>query len=185
MKIPTIAAGFLLALCSSTAAAGNWAVQPDASSLRFAGVTQGENFEGAFGKFEATIAFDPKALAGSKFDVTITLASADTKNEERDDTLRGSDFFAVDEHPSAHFTATEFVAVGNRFEARGTLELRGASKPVTLTFDWTPNAGGARLEGEATLDRTAFGVGGGDWADAEMIAHEVKVATTLILTPAD
>jgi hypothetical protein len=33
------------------------------------------------------------------------------------------------------------------------------------------------------LDRTAFGVGGGDWTDPEMIAHEVKVMTTLILTP--
>lgn len=172
-------------LCFASAQAGNWAMQKEGSSLRFTGASQGESFEGRFDEFVATIAFDPAALAGSKFDVTIALGSADTQNEERDDTLLGSDFFDVVQHPRARFLATEFVSVEGGFEARGTLELRGASQPVTLNFSWTPTADGVRLEGKAVLDRIAFGVGaGGDWEDAEMIEHEVHVATTLILTPA-
>jgi len=175
----------LASLCFASAQAHDWNVQKEGSSLRFTGSSQGESFEGRFNEFVSKISFDPVALRGSKFDVTIVLASADTQNEERDETLHGSDFFAVAKHPSAQFIATEFVAAAQGFEARGTLTLRGASQPVTLKFHWTPTADGARLEGKATLDRIAFGIGAaGDWEDAEMIDHAVEVATTLILTPA-
>ncbi len=174
----------LASLCCASAQAHDWSLQKEGSSLRFTGASQGESFEGRFDEFEAKISFDPTALPRSKFDVTIALASADTQNEERDDALHGSDFFAVAQHPKAQFTATEFVAAADGFEARGTLALRGESQPVTLKFHWTPTANGVRLDGKATLNRIAFGIGAaGDWEDAEMIDHTVEVATTLILTP--
>lgn len=178
--IPTL----LLAL-PLAASAADWTVQPG-SRLGFAGTSQGERFQGEFNRFDARIAFDPQELARSSFDVTIELASADSRNEERDDTMKGSDFFDVASHPTARYRASEFHALPDgRFEARGTLQLRDASQPVTLVFSWTPADGGATLEGTATLDRTAFGVGGGDWADASMIGHEVDVTTTLELAPAE
>lgn len=176
----------VLLLLAADAPAADWAVKPDGSSLRFSGVAQGEAFEGRFAQFNPAIRFDPAALENARFDVTIALASADTRNEERDETLRGADFFDVSQYPQARFIATEFVAVegGGGYEARGALELRGARQPVTLAFTWTPVGDGARLDGKATLDRTKFGIGGGDWEDAEMIAHEVQVRTTLALVPA-
>ncbi len=173
-----------LFVIGGSAFAADWKVVPDQSSLRFTGTAQGEAFEGQFKQFDAKIRFDPAALAGSKFEVDVALASADTQNEERDGTLKDGDFFSVDEHPKATFVAEEFVAAGTGFEARGMLTLRGVVKPVTLAFSWTPDGSGTRLEGSATLNRMDFGVGGGDWADAEMIAHEVKVSTTLVLAPA-
>jgi polyisoprenoid-binding protein YceI len=173
----------LALLAASNADAGEWEVQPELSALRFSGVSQGESFEGRFTRFTPQIRFDPADLAHARFDVAIDLASVDTRNQERDETLASEDFFDLANYPSARFVATEFVAAGTGFEAQGSLELRGTRQPVTLRFEWTPGDGGARLEGEATLDRTAFGVGGGDWAEAETIAHEVKVATTLMLVP--
>jgi polyisoprenoid-binding protein YceI len=173
----------LLLLATAQAHGAAWTVAKE-SSLRFSGSAQGEAFEGRFNTFDAKIAFDPADLAGSKFDVGIDLASADSQNEERDGTLKDAEFFDVESHPKATYVATEFLAVASGFEARGTLTLRGVSKPVTLLFTWTPSATGATLEGKATLDRMQFGVGGGEWEDAEMIAHEVQVATTLVLTPA-
>jgi polyisoprenoid-binding protein YceI len=174
----------LLLFATAGAQAADWKVVPAGSSLRFSGTAQGEAFEGAFKRFEAKIAFDPAQLAGSRFEVTVDLASADTRNEERDGTLKEADFFDVAKTPKATYVADRFTAKGAGFEAQGTLTLRGVAKPVTLEFTWTPSAGGATLEGHATLDRSAFGVGGGDWADPEMIANEVKVATTLVLQPA-
>ena len=181
LNVPLFA---LMLLSAATASAGEWTMRPEGSSLRFSGVAQGETFKGQFAQFTPKIQFDPAALEGCRFDVTIKLASADTQNEERDEALGSSDFFDVQNYPEARFVATEFAAVEGGFEARGALELRGTRQPVTLAFKWTPSADGARLEGKATLDRTAFGVGGGDWADAESIAHEVQVATTLVLVPA-
>lgn len=179
-----LAIPLLLASIALPTRAADWTPRAEVSSLRFSGVSQGESFEGRFGQFEAQIRFDPAAPEASRFDVRIALASADTRNEERDATLREADFFDVANHPEARFVATEVVATDTGFEARGSLELRGARQPVTLAFSWTALDDGARLEGKATLDRTAFGVGGGDWADAEMIAHEVVVSTTLVLTAA-
>jgi polyisoprenoid-binding protein YceI len=181
-----IAATLLLfvALAAPPAAhAADWSVDAAQSSLRFAGVSQGESFEGSFARFTPAIRFDPAALPGSRFDVTIDLASADTRNEERDSTLVTSDFFDVEKFPQATFVAEDFVAgADGGFEARGTLSLRGVSKPVTLSFTWTPIEGGARLDGSATLDRIAFGVGAGDdWSDPDSIAHQVDVLTTLVL----
>src|SRR3546814_14805572 len=67
--------------------------------------------------------------------------------------------------------------------ADGTLELRGVSKPVTLTFTWTPGAAPV-LAGKATVKRLDFGVGGGDWADTDAIPNEVAVSTRVVLKPA-
>lgn len=174
-----------LLLCAGLAQGADWTLQPEGSSLRFSGVAQGEKFEGRFAEFAPKIRFDPAALDAARFEVSIKLASADSRNQERDETLAGADFFDVANYPEARFVATEFAPrEDGGFEARGALELRGTRQPVTLVFRWTPAGGGARLEGEAKLDRTAFGVGGGDWADPEMIAHEVEVRTTLVLAPA-
>ena len=174
-----------LSCFAAAAPAADWTVKPEGSSLRFSGVAQGEKFEGRFTQFTPSIRFDPAALDTARFDVTVKLASADSKNQERDETLAGEEFFDVAHYPEARFVATEFAALeGGGFEARGALELRGTRQPVTLAFKWTALKDGAKLEGKATLDRTQFEIGGGDWADPEMIAHAVEVATTLLLVPA-
>ena len=170
-------------LASSTALAGTWHADGQASTLAFSGVTQDEAFTGKFKTFDATIAFDPAKLAGSRFDVKITLASSDTANAERDDALHGKDFFDAAHNPVATYTATKFRSLGgNRYAADGTLTLRGVSKPVTLTFAWAAGATPA-LVGDAAVNRLDFKVGGGQWADTSQIANPVKVHTSLKLAP--
>jgi YceI-like domain. len=63
------------------------------------------------------------------------------------------------------------------------LSLHGVSKPVTLTFTWTPGAKPV-LSGKATVKRLDFGVGGGDWADTSLLPNEIAVSTKVILQPA-
>lgn len=153
------------------------------SQLGFVGTVQGESFEGRFAAFSADIRFDPEALADSRFDVRIDLASADSQNEERDSTLKGEDFFAVERLPQAHYRAERFRRLDDgRFVADGELTLRGVTRPVSLAFRWTPGDP-ARLQGEAELKRLDFGVGGGDWADEDTIANVVRVVTSLRLSP--
>jgi polyisoprenoid-binding protein YceI len=175
---------FLIALLStSTAVAADWTLQAG-SSLGFTASYQGEAFAGKFARFTPQIRFDPAKLADSRFDVRIALASASTNNNERDQLLMGADFFNSAKLPEARYTASKFRALGgNRYAADGTLSLRGVSKPVTLTFLWTPGAN-PLLVGEAVLKRLDFGVGSGDWTDLGLIPNEVKVSTRLVLAPA-
>lgn len=164
--------------------AADWQVDPATSSLKFSGVAEGESFVGSFKNFNPVISFDPADLAASRFEVEITLDSADTGNADRDDTLRGSDFFSVGKFPKARYSANAFRDLGEgKFAADGSLSLRGVEKPVTLEFRWSQTADGASLDGEASVNRIAFDVGGGDWADASTIVHEIGVTTHLSLRP--
>ena len=173
---------FALALSIPFAAqAGTWHADAKSSTLGFSGTYQGEAFNGRFKTFDATIAFDPAQLATSRFDVKIALASADTANSERDDSLHGGDFFDTAHNPVAMYSATKFRSLGgNRYAADGTLTLHGISKPVTLTFAWATGATPA-LVGDAAVNRLDFKVGGGQWADTSMIGNAVKVHTALKL----
>lgn len=157
--------------------------QAAGSSLTFAGNYQGEVFNGRFPGFATRLSFDPKRLAASKLDVVIPLASATTGNSDYDGEMRGASFFNSGKFAQARYSANKFRSLGgNRYAADGTLSLRGVSKPVTLTFAWTP---GARpvLTGKGTVKRLDFGVGGGDWADADTIPNEIVVSTKVILQP--
>lgn len=156
-------------------------VQAPGSTLIFASNYQGETFTGRFGGFNTSLSFDPANLATSKLDVTIQLAGTKTGNDDRDGTLVGADFFNVGKFAQARYTATKFRALGgNQYAADGTLSLRGVTKPVTLTFTWTPGAAPV-LAGKATVKRLDFGVGGGDWADPATIPNDVAISTKVVL----
>ena len=158
-------------------------VQAPGSTLVFASKYDGEVFTGKFASFTTTLSFDPAKLATSKLDVMIPLAGASTGNDDRDSTLSSSDFFNVAKFAQARYTASKFRSLGgNQYAADGSLSLRGVSKPVTLTFTWTPGAQPV-LTGKATVKRLDFGVGGGDWADTKTIPNEVAVSTKVVFKP--
>ena len=176
-----------LALAATFAIAGPAAAADyvqSSGALSFASEYQGETFVGLFPDFSTTLSFDPASPQDAKLDVTIPLASADTKNGDRDSTLKTADFFNVAAFATARYTASGFRPLGDdRYATDGTLELRGVRKPVTLTFTWTP---GDRpvLSGKATVKRLDFGVGGGDWGDLSIIPNDVAVSTRVTFRPA-
>ena len=171
----------LFALLASTSAhAAEYTMR--AGTLTFSGQQQGEAFEGRFDRFAPAIQFDAAQLATSKLDVSIDLASADTQNSERDDTLKGSDFFAIADFPKARFVTTAMRAIdATHFEADATLTIRDKSVALKFPFTFEANADGARLKATVTLDRLAFDLGTGDWADESMIGRQVEVNVDLSL----
>ncbi|MCL1635290.1 YceI family protein [Luteimonas sp. SX5] len=183
LSSPAAVAAALVAMMSAPALAADY-VQAPGSTLAFASQYDGETFTGSFPGFSTKLSFDPAQLANAKLDVTIPLAGAKTGNADRDSTLQGAEFFDVAKHAQARYTASKFRALGgNQYAADGTLSLHGVSKPVTLTFTWTPGAKPV-LTGKATVKRLDFGVGTGDWADTKAIPNEVAVSTKVVLQPA-
>lgn len=178
-----LAALSLLLATSLGAHAADWTTQPG-STLGFSATYDGEAFAGSFTKFTPVIRFDPAQPTTGLFDVRIALASASTKNDERDETLRGADFFNAAKFAEGRYVASKFRALGGqRYAADGNLTLRGITKPVTLTFTWTPGAKPV-LDGTAIVKRLDFQVGTGDWADVAVLPNEVKVKTHLVLAAA-
>lgn len=166
-------------------AATQWVLQPKQSELGFTATQAGAPFQGKFEKYTADIRFDPKDLATSRFEVKIDLASVNTEDAERDDTLKGEDLFAVQKWPTATYIAEGFQHQGGaKFSARGKLTLRGVTRDVPIQFTFENNSTGAWLKGTGTIRRLDFGVGQGEWKDASVdgIANEVQVRYALLLT---
>ena len=179
-----MAVAAILAVASAAASATDY-VQAPGSTLAFATEYDGEVFSGHFGQFTTTLSFDPQRPGDARLDVTIPLASAGTANPYLDQTLLGPDFFGIETFPHARYSASGFRDLGDgTYAADGTLTLRGISRPVTLTFEWS---GGAQpvLTGKASVQRLDFGVGDGDWADLSLIPNTVAVSTRVKLRPVD
>lgn len=110
--------------------------------------------------------FDPKDWAASKVVADIDLASADLGDKDWNAAVTGRNFLDAAKYPSAHFESTTVMKTGEHTGTlTGTLDLHGASLPVTVAF--TVNRVGATLfgfetiagfSGSATLDRTQFGM---------------------------
>jgi cytochrome b561/polyisoprenoid-binding protein YceI len=153
-----------------------WSVAKS-STLGFTASWAGDAINGQFKRWTADILFSPDALDRSKLTVSIDMASAATGDDQRDSSLPSDDFFAASAHPKATFTASKFRKTGEgRFVADGTLDLRGVKKPVSLPFTLKIDGDTATARGVTTLDRTAFGVGQGEWASTDQIGGKVKVS---------
>lgn len=159
--------------------AGRWTVAPG-STLGFETAWSGEAIRGRFDRWTADVVFSPDDLAHSKVTVSIDMASANTGDAQRDQTLPAYDWFDAGSHPKATFTATRFEKVGQgRYAARGTLSLRGVSRPLSLPFRLTIDGDRATVSGVTSLDRTSFGVGQGEWTNTDQIPGKVTVRVDL------
>jgi len=166
-------------------AAVEWRLDAARSKLTFSGTQQGEAFTGRFNRFTPHINFAPKALAASQWTVTIDVKSNDSANAERDETMRTADWFDVARYPTATYTARTFRA-GNTpgfYVAEGELVIKGRAVQVPLPFRWVEGTDGksATLSGQVVVDRHAFALGTGDWADDAWVGRNVTVSVQLAL----
>lgn len=156
-----------------------WAVAPG-STLGFATAFSGAPIEGRFQRWSADIVFDPEALDRSSVRVEIEVASADTGDRQRDEVLPSGDWLDAASHPKAVFAARRFRRTGtDRYVAEGELTLRGATEPLSLPFTLKIDGDTARLRGVTSLDRTAFGVGQGEWTSTDQIPAKVTIQVDL------
>ena len=153
------------------------------SQLEFSGLQAGAAFKGVFKKFTVNAQFDPAQLAASRLDVQIDVNSLDSQDADRDKTMRSAEFFDVAKNPSAHYVTRSITKSAKGYSALGTLTLRGVSRDVPLTFQFTPATGGATLVGDAALKRLDFGVGQGEWKSTEWVGDEVKIHFSVSLKP--
>lgn len=118
---------------------------------------------GHFQTFAGTVEI-AEQVEDSTASATIDVASIDTNQAQRDEHLRTSDFFNVEEFPEMTFKSTGVAVDGGDLTINGDLTLRGVTKPVTLEAEF----GGATVDGygntkvgfEATtkINRQDFGV---------------------------
>jgi polyisoprenoid-binding protein YceI len=172
----------VLALCPAAHAEVRQADQSD-GRLEFSAIQAGASFTGSFTRFRVALDFDPEHPASGRLDVTVEVASIDTRDPERDEILRGPDFFQVEKHAQAVFHAGRFERAGDGWRAPGDLTIRGVTRSVPVAFTLAPAAGALVMKGSASLERLAFGLGQGEWASTEWVGDAVDVRFELRLQP--
>jgi cytochrome b561 len=151
-----------------------WSIDPGTSSIVFTAEQAGAEFTGRFARWEGVIQFDPERLDESAARVTVHLASVDTRDAERDNTLAEAEWFGEGQ---AVFQASRFRQIADlEFETTdATLSLLDAVHPVQLRFSVAGQGPTLRLRGRARLDRLALGIGTGEWTDTTWVGQFVDV----------
>lgn len=178
--LAAIALLFLMALPATAAPAPAWTVDKAASKIAFSSSFGGQPFNGGFARWEAQIRFDPNNLAGSSAVVSIDTASAFSGDKDRDAALKEPNWFSAKAFPKATYRTTGFKALGGgKYQATGTLTLRGQSKPLTLPFTLVITGIQAKMTARLTVNRLAFGVGQNEWKKTDVIPDPVTVNIAL------
>jgi len=88
---------------------------------------------GRFGAVTGTVTVDEANPSDSVVDVTIDVASIDTRQEMRDNHLRSPDFFDVANYPTMRFVSKRVEGdVRGKFRVVGDLTIRGVTKEIIV-----------------------------------------------------
>jgi len=176
MRAIGLAALGVLAAASAAAEAPLWQVDEDASRLAFVGRQNDNEVRGHFEEFTASIRFAPDRLAASSVRVEVDMTSAVVEGGgQREEVLRSSAWFFVEDFPRAVFTAEQFEPTADGYRAIGTLRIRSFEHEVPVDFTVAIEGDRAVADGRAEFLRTAFEVGPEGAAFGVRVAPEVDV----------
>ena len=170
-----------------SAGGSSWQIDPAHSHVEFAvRHLMISTVKGAFGDVRGAVWVDESDARTVLVDVTIQVASIDTRQEQRDAHLRSADFFDAARFPTITFRSR--MVEGNHHDSEfrlvGDLTIRGVTREVvlavsnegSLTDPWGAERAGFSAQGK--IDRTDFGL---TWnqaleAGGVVVGNEVKIS---------
>jgi polyisoprenoid-binding protein YceI len=142
---------------------------------------------GTYSEYDGTLSQVNEDFSDSIIEVRISSATINTRNNDRDNHLRSTDFFDSENHPDITFVSTGFHKLeDNKFKIPGTLTIREESHPVELDAELlgtiTDAQGRERVAFTATteIDRNNFGVQwnraleAGGWLVGQMVTVNIN-----------
>ncbi|CCH75740.1 conserved hypothetical protein [Nostocoides australiense Ben110] len=139
---------------------GTWTVDPAHTEVGFVArhlmVTK---VRGTFADVEGTVEVAPD-VTKSTVDVTVQMASVDTRSADRDTHLKSADFFDVENYPTMRFVSTSFDGE----QLTGDLTIKDVTKPVTFEVEFNGEQADpwgntkAGFEAEAEVKRADWGL---------------------------
>ena len=147
---------------------GSYTLDPAHSSIGFvARHAMVAKVRGSFTVFDGTAFIDFENPANSYAELSIDVASVDTRNAQRDGHLRTNDFFDATNHPKITFRSTTVEMLDKEhYRLTGELSIKQTTKPIAIVFEYQGTAvdpfGDTRIgfEGSVQVSRREWGVDG-------------------------
>jgi polyisoprenoid-binding protein YceI len=154
----------VLLAAAGLALAAPLAVGPASKSTLTATFKQeGASIENPFLKWSGQIDYDAKNVAAAKASIDVEMASYDIGDPMYAGELAKKLWFDTATHPKGTFRSTAIKPVSaTRFDATGTLTLKGKSQTITVPV----TVNGNTFDGSFTISRKAFGIGDPVWDGA-------------------
>jgi polyisoprenoid-binding protein YceI len=139
---------------------------------------------GKFKNFTSNVTTEGDDFSTANIEFTVETGSIDTGMADRDNHLRGDDFFNSEKYPTMHFKSTGVKHVeGDQYAVSGNLTIRDVTQPITLDVEfggiakdpWGNTKAG--FEVNAKIKRKEFGL---TWdvlteAGGAVVGDEVKI----------
>lgn len=101
------------------------------------------NVTGLFTGFNAEMTSSKEDFSDAQIQFDADVNSITTNNQQRDEHLKGEDFFAAEQYPRIIFKSTELKKINDdEFKLLGDLTIRGITRPITLDGEY----GGTMLD---------------------------------------
>ncbi len=143
-----------------------WVLDPTHSELGFKiKHLMISNVTGYFKDFNVEVKTKEDDFSTAQIHAKVQMNSINTNNEQRDEHLRNSDFFAVETYPELEFRSTKISRIDDEtFNVHGDLTMKGITRPVKLTVEhsaltkdpWGGERTGFVITGK--INRTEWGV---------------------------
>lgn len=143
-----------------------WTIDPAHTTVGFSARHMGlSTVRGGFKSFRGEVELDAADLTKTRGRAEIDAASIDTGNADRDNHLRGPDFFDAERFPKITFEIKRVTANGDgTFKITGDLEMHGVTREVDLEYEHAGEGrdpfGNHKLGGElrGTVNRRDWGL---------------------------
>jgi polyisoprenoid-binding protein YceI len=172
----------LLTLCAAEAQTSSavpvFTFEKAQSSVKFR-VDSSITIDGTFDQWQADLTFASPEASTASLKIKVYAASVDTGSSLKDNTLKGSDFFDVQNNPYITFESTKVMQTGPAsFEVDGNFTIRGVTKPEKLTLTVSgAGTGSGHINGTMAFDRRDYGMNSG--IPFIRIANRVEVSADL------
>jgi polyisoprenoid-binding protein YceI len=115
-----------------------WAIDPTHSEIGFkVKHMMFTNVSGKFVTYDAAITTEDDNFENANIEFSADINSINTNNSDRDNHLVSGDFFDAEAYPKLTFKAASFTKKGDDYELKGDLTLKGVTKPVTLSAEFS------------------------------------------------
>ena len=183
-KGPAIALIALLFAAGFAFSADTYQVDPNHTTVQFSAKhLLISTVTGKFKEFSGTIVYDDKDITKSSVTGTIKAASLDTGVADRDNDLRGANFFDVEKYPEIAFRSTKVEKSGDGLMVTGMLTLKDATKevkfPATVNGPIKDPWGNSRIGFSFALEinRMDYGISWSKTTDTGglVVSKEIKI----------